>query len=153
MQSMETPKYEVAVELLDWAITAFLSGTGLYAAIHLAGAAEEVFAVYLKAPEHKLTPAIDSIASLFLHISLPKDELERAQLEKWVKDRMNEPLNSVKHKRGHGDRTVSFDAEEEATDTIDRAISNYTQLLGKLPLRHLPAIDDFERARRVKINS
>lgn len=46
-----------------------------------------------------------------------------------------------------------LDAEEEATDTIDRAISNYTQLLGKLPLRHLPAIDDFERARRVKINS
>jgi len=27
---------------------------------------------------------------------------------------MNEPRNSVKHKRGHSDHSVTFDAEEEA---------------------------------------
>ena len=150
MHPDSTPKYEVAVELLDWALQAFLSGTGHYAALHLAGAAEEVLAVYLRAPEHKLTPAAESFASLFLHLSSPASQQEAAQLTKWVVDRMNEPRNSVKHKQGHSDHAVTFDAEEEADDAIDRAISNYTQLLGKLPLRHLPSIGTFDQARRAK---
>jgi hypothetical protein len=150
MDAESTPKYEVAVELLDWALQAFLSGSGYYAALHLAGAAEEVLAVYLRAPENKLTPAVERFASLFLHISASTSQQEAANLSKWVMDRMNEPRNSVKHKRGHSDHEVTFDAEEEAADVIDRAVSNYTLLLGKLPLKHLPAIGTFDQARRTK---
>ncbi|WMP15855.1 hypothetical protein [Thiothrix lacustris] len=140
-------KHEVATELLDWAIRSFLSGNGYYSALHLAGAAEEVFAVYLRAPEYKLTPANEEFTSLFLRISQPSDQQERNKLSKWVGDRMNNPKNSVKHKRGHQDEFVEFDPVEEAADVIDRAISNYIQLLGKLPLRDLPSIHEFDVAR------
>jgi len=150
MDTGSTPKHQVAVELLDWALQAFLSGSGYYAALHLAGAAEEVLAVYVRAPETNLTPAAESFASLVLHISAPATQQEAQNLTKWVMDRMNEPRNSVKHKRGHSDHEVTFDAEEEAADAIDRAVSNYTLLLGKLPLKHLPAIGTFDQARRAK---
>lgn len=105
-------------------------------------------AVYLRAPEHKLMPASDNFASLFVRLSAPASEQEAATLSKWVIDRMNSPRNSVKHKYGHADHTVSFDSTEEAADAIDRAVSNYYQLQGRLPLRHLPAIEAFDRYRR-----
>lgn len=150
MQSEDTPKYEVAVELLDWAIKAFMSGAGYYAALHMAGAAEEVLAVYLRAPEHRLTPAADSFVSLVSFISEPESQKEAADLNKWIIDRMNEPRNSVKHKRGHSDHVVTFDPEEEAADVIERAVTNYTLLASKLPLKPIPAVETFELVRRAK---
>ncbi|OBY81762.1 hypothetical protein [Delftia sp. JD2] len=150
MHTDSTPKYEVAVELLDWAIRAYVSGEGYYAALHLAGAAEEVLAVYLRAPENDLQPAADSFHELVSHLACPADKREAEDLKKYCLDRMNGPRNSVKHKRGHGDNVVTFDAEEEASESIERAYSNYTQLLRKIPLRDLPSIGTFELARRAK---
>lgn len=148
MNSESTPKYDIATEMLEWAIRSFLSGKGYYSALHLAGAAEEVLSVYLRAPEHKLTPASEDFMSAFLHVRQPVDQKEKDDCAKWVIDRMNEPRNSVKHKRGHSDSSVDFDAGEEAADVIDRAISNYTKLLGKLPLRVIPSIGEFDAVRR-----
>ncbi|RJX33557.1 MAG: hypothetical protein C4516_01855 [Oxalobacter sp.] len=149
MTADSTPKHEIATELLEWAIHAFLSGSAYYSALHLAGAAEEIFAVYLRAPEHNLTPSVKSFTEGFLRISQPADDVERVKLEKWVIDRMNAPRNSVKHKKGHQDNFVEFNAEEESAEVINRAISNYFQLLGRLPLRILASIADFDAVRRV----
>ena len=148
MSTHEKQKHEVALELMEWAIQAFLSGRGYYVAIHLAGAAEEVLAVYLRSPDMPLTPAAESFASLFLHLSEPTSEREADELRKWGMDRMNGARNSVKHKRGHGDNVVEFDPYEEAADAIDRAISNYTRLLQKIQLPVVPSMDSYHLARK-----
>jgi hypothetical protein len=150
MHNESTPKYEVAVEHLDWALQAFLSGTGYYAALHLAGAAEEVLAVCLRSPEYCLEPAANSLASLTVYISEPTTQQEKTQLRKSAMDIMNGPLNSVKHKRGHLDDVVTFDPVQEAADAIDRAVDNYMLLSHKLPLRELPDIEKFQLARQAK---
>ena len=65
-------------------------------------------------------------------------------------DRMNDAKNQVKHKRGHRDESVEFNAAEEAVDVIHRAISNFDQLRAILPLRDVPAIEKFMTASRQK---
>lgn len=137
--STDIQKFLVAEEMLDWALKAYHSGSGYFAALHLAGAAEEVFAVYLRSPENNLTPASDSFTELVLHISEPKNKKEAKQIKKWTIDRMNDPRNAVKHKYGRSDEVVTFDAEAEAVDTIRRAISNYDQLRAIHPLNALQA--------------
>lgn len=139
----DTEKFDVAIEMLEWSIKAFFSGSGYYAAIHLAGAAEEVLSVYLRSPDYELTPAADSFTALFLHLSEPKSRQETKKLKDWLFERMNDARNSVKHKRGHGDGLVAFNAEVEAVDIIERAIENYSLLASKLPLRDVPSILDF----------
>ena len=140
---MSTTKCHVAVELLEWAIRAFLSGNGYYSAIHLAGAAEEIFAVYLRSPTYNKTPSADELKKLVVHLSSPQSPREEIDISKWVIDRLNSARNSVKHKKGHGDEYVDFDAKIEAGDAIRRAICNYSQLSSATPLPPVHTISDF----------
>ena len=151
MSNESIPKYEVACELLEWAITTYISRRGYYAALHLAGAAEEVFAVYLKSPNRKkkMIPSSESFKDFFRYISEPSDEHEHEKLSNWVIDRMNRPRNSVKHKRGHKDEFVDFDAFEEAADVINRAINNYIQLQSEFSMRDIPSIGDFLQHEKI----
>ena len=145
-----TTKSEVATELLNWAICSFLSWKGYYSAIQLSGAAEEIFAVYLRSPTYQEKSSADELKSLFVHLCSPKNQREEIEVSKWFIDRLNAARNSVKHKQGHGDEYVHFDPEREAEDSIRRAINNYTQLSRKTSLPPVDSILDFYAALKIK---
>ena len=156
MPSVSVPKSEVACELLDRAIELHLRGDSYYAALHLGGAAEELLSVSARevqvAPGTFLKPASDQMKEAIVALSRPTSEAERQEVEKCAHDRMNDPKNSVKHKRGAKDQSVNFDAKEESYDMIDSAISTYFQLFSILRLRHLPSIQEFDQRRRAEQN-
>lgn len=152
MPATVAQKYDVALELLERAIELFLRGDSYYAAIHLGGGAEELLSVYAReiktSPTTTLIPAFDQMKGAFLKLMNPSTRDEVEALEKWIHDRMSDAQNSVKHKRGRYDMTVSFDPKEEAYDVIDRAITTYFQLFSILKLRPIRSIEQFDAKRR-----
>lgn len=152
MPATDTEKHVVALELLERAIELFLRGDSYYAAIHLGGAAEELLSVYAReiktSPTTTLSPAFDQMKVAFLKLMNPSTRDEAEELEKWVHDRMSDAKNSVKHKRGRNDKTLSFDPKEEAYIVIDRAITTYFQLFSILKLRPLRSIELCDAKRR-----
>ena len=154
MPAVSLPKSEVACELLDRAIELHLRGDSYYAALHLAGAAEELLSVYGRevqvAADTTLRPAFDQMKEAIVVLSKPSSEKERQEVEKWAHERMNDAKNSIKHKRGARDNSVNFDAKEESYDMIDRAITTYFQLFSIHRLRHLPSIQEFDQSCRAE---
>jgi len=156
MPAASLKKYEVAVELLDRAIELYLRGDSFYSALHLGGAAEEVLAAYVRempvTSKAVITPAFDQVSEAVVILASPESPSEKQDAKKWVYDRLSNAKNSVKHKRGSQDGTVKFDSKEEAYDVIDRAITNYIQLLSVLRLPHLSSIEKFDSHRRSESN-
>ena len=154
MPSSAVPKSEVACELLDRAIELYLRGDSYYAALHLGGAAEEVLAVCTREVPAVggtfMKPAFDQMKEFIVALSSPTSEQEARRIEKWAYDRVNDAKNSVKHKRGRKDQTVYFDAQEEAYDIIDRAITTYFQLWSPLRLPYLSSIQEFDKQRQAE---
>ena len=142
----------VACELLARAIELYLRGDSYYSALHLGGAAEEVLAGCARATPASSTatlkPTFDQMKDLVVALSDPVSLEEQKRVENWAYHRMTHAKNSIKHKRGQSDHTVTFDSKQEAFDTIDRAVSTYYQLLSTLALPHLSAIDDFDSKAR-----
>ncbi|KFN41771.1 hypothetical protein [Arenimonas oryziterrae] len=147
-----TPKLAVALELLERAIELYLRGDSYYSSLHLGGAAEEVLAIYIRDLSDELPatakPASDHLKDAFLAFKAPSSPRERVAAEKWIHDRMFEAKNTVKHKRGKRDLTVSFDAKEEAFDVVDLAVSNYFVLFSHMQLPWMPCVEQFDQARR-----
>jgi hypothetical protein len=154
MPADSVPKSEIACEFLDRAIELHLRGDSYYAALHLAGAAEELLSVSARevqvAPDTSLKPSFDQMKEAMVTLSNPSSEAERQEVEKWVHNRMNDAKNSIKHKRGAKDNSVNFNAKEESYDMIDRAITTYFQLFSIHRLRHLPSIHKFDQSRRAE---
>lgn len=152
MSVAKVQKFDVALELLERAIDLYLRRDSYYSALHLGGAAEEVLAAYARevktSPTTTLVPAFDQFKDAVLKISASSSPEDAAKTEKWIYDRMMDAKNSVKHKRGTKDRSVSFDPREEAYDVIDRAITTYFQLFSVLELRSLQSIENFDARRR-----
>jgi hypothetical protein len=143
-------KLSIAVELLERAIELHLRGDSYYAAIHLAGAAEELLNVYTRQIQlgHgvRMKPTFDQIKDGLVAILNPQSASDREAAEKWAFDRMTWAKNSVKHMRGAKDIDLQLDAEVESEDVIDRAVSTYLQIRPTvgLPLVHL--IQAFDNA-------
>jgi hypothetical protein len=154
MPAISVPKSEIACELLERAIELHLRGDSYYAALHLAGAAEELLSVSARkvqvAPNTSLKPAFDQMKEAIVMLSKPSSEAERQKVEKWAHDRMSDAKNSIKHKRGAKDNSVNFNAKEESYDMIDKAITTYFQLFSIHRLRHLPSIQEFDQSRRAE---
>ncbi len=153
---MKTPKYVAALELLSRAIELYLRGDSYYSALHLAGAAEEILAVYVRdLPEQSASgigSSSDQLKKAFVALPAPmlseKDKKARGQ---WFHHRTFEAKNAVKHKRGVKDHALDFSAQQEAADLIELAISTYWQLYScseKIP--HLPYIEAFDEKRRIE---
>jgi hypothetical protein len=147
-------KHEVACEFLSRAIELYLRGDSPYSAIHLAGAAEEIFSVLIRhlparAGESTAAP-IDQMKDAIRLISSPSTPEEGQRIEAWAYHRMTEPKNSIKHMRGLQDGGIEFDATEEATDAIDRAISSYIQLGNRILLPAVSGVAEFDSARRAQ---
>ena len=147
------PKYTASLELLSRGIELYLRGDSYYSALHLAGAAEEVLAIYVR----ELPPATqsetislsvsDQMKRAFVAFSAPDSHQDQKSLEKWFHDRTYAAKNSVKHKRGHRDRLVDFDPKLEAAELLDLAVSTYFQLFSRTELPYLPCIEAFDQKR------
>lgn len=154
MPNPSVPKHEVACELLERAIELYLRGDSFYSALHLGGAVEELLSVYARevqvAPTSALIPAFDQMNTAIVASSGASTASEIKEAEKWAYDRLSDPKNSVKHKRGAKDHAVTFNSREEAGDVIDRAITTYFQLLAALRLPHIALIQEFDKRRRTE---
>ena len=143
MQFTAPPKICVASELLERALELYLRKDSYFAALHLAGAAEEVLAVYARAAEKthgtRVVPMFDAMKSLVALIDGSAEKSEMARRELAAGNRMNDPKNSVKHMHGTTDNGFTYDVVTESTDMIEMAISNYLQLQ---PLLKFPELRD-----------
>ncbi len=157
------PKYNASLELLSRGIELYLRGDSYYSVLHLAGAAEEVLAVYVR----ELTPeqlkrfaelaggsgvgsASDQMRRAFIALSDPACPHHKQSLEKWFHARTYAAKNAVKHRRGQRDNVVDFDPKLEAAELLDLAISTYFQLFSIMSLPWLPCIEEFEKRRRIE---
>ena len=152
MSVVPTPKHQVAVELLVAALRSYVENKAYYAALHLAGGAEEVLSVYARGMQlesgEPMVPAYDSFKDAVVALSGPRSEKEREAGHKAVADLLNRAKNSVKHKYGVGDELVSFDAKEDSAEVIDRAVTTYFQVQASLNLPDLPLVAEFDASRR-----
>ena len=152
---MVVPKYAASLELLERGIELYLRGDSYYSALHLAGAAEEVLAVYARElPADQLSgtgSASDQMKQAFLALSQPDSPRDEESLAKWFHDRTYAAKNSVKHRRGRGDHFVDFNPKQEAADLLDLAVSTYFQLFSRTQLPYLPCIEAFDEQRRIEI--
>lgn len=142
-----TTKLEVASELLTEALRLYLARRAYFASLHLAGAAEEILGVYVKA--NGGVCAFDStkdVAVLFSRL-FRADGSEHSSRD--MADLINDAKNSTKHKRGKGDNDVNFDPRAEAFDVLDRAIDNYYRLQSKFNLPETEELIRFNNDRKV----
>jgi hypothetical protein len=141
------PKHAVATELLDRALRLYFEGDSYFAALHLAGAAEEVLAVYIRGLKEDdgepLVPAFDSLREAAALLAEREVGADRKVVERRIGEAMNEAKNSTKHKRGRSDEFVDFDARTEAKQMLDFAVANYYQLAPSLGLAHTPLLERF----------
>jgi hypothetical protein len=154
MTSRVVAKTEIACEYLSRAIELYLRGDSFASALHLAGAAEELFAVLVRAiPDAKGAAGkatLDQMKELIVAVSKPGTSQEAREIEDWAHRRMTDPKNSVKHMYGLRDVGVTLDIREEAYDVIDRAISTYIQLDAKVRLPMVTGISDFDARARTE---
>lgn len=133
-----------------------MRGDSYYAALHLGGAAEEIFAVCIRDLEssqiNAVEPAFDQFKKIFIALSEPQSPQERVSMEKWIYDRTFDAKNSVKHKRGKKDFGVDFDSRQEAYEIIDLAVSNYFIIFSNFnsyfDLPWLAKVSDFDASKR-----
>lgn len=120
-------KLQVATELLDCALRMYYEGNSYFAALHLAGGAEEVLGAYVERSggESSFKSLQHSAVKLakFLNDggveSTPKD----------IAAVMNHAKNRTKHMDLEDDNHVYFDPKIQAHDLLDRAVSNYYALM------------------------
>ena len=130
----------VACELLDRSLRFYYEGDSNFASLNLAGAAEEILGAY--AEKHGVQSAFSSMkvggAALLRYL----DPETGNRAEKEMGDLMNRAKNQTKH--GHG--PVSYNAEQEAKELLDRAVSNYYFLMNYYPeLKETELIRRFNR--------
>ncbi|WMW79539.1 hypothetical protein RF679_12875 [Undibacterium cyanobacteriorum] len=133
MMDKPTEKLLVAAELLDRALRLCYGGDSFFSALHLAGAAEEIFGAYVtrkggkSAFKNLQTGAIE----LSQHFndgsdSTPKD----------IADLLNSAKNRTKHLHvdANDDDNIYFEPKRQAHDLLDRAVSNYYCLMAHFEL-------------------
>ena len=130
-----TEKLLVAVELLDRALRMYYEGSSYFAALHLAGGAEEILGVYVERREGE--SSLKSLVSGAVEFSkLLNDGV--ASNPKNIRDAINHPKNQTKHMdKGNGEY-VTFDPKMEARNLLERAVSNYYTLIRDKNRYNLP---------------
>lgn len=136
---MATTQLKIAIELLDQAIRLYYDGGVDFAALHLAGAAEELLGRQLERIGQ--TTAFTSLRDAAVQISANLDD-EGPATQKQVADAMNYAKNHTKHGLDGASPSATFDARAEAEDMIDRALTNFYALANRVPL------SETERIRR-----
>ncbi|MFY9836255.1 MAG: hypothetical protein WAK55_07245 [Xanthobacteraceae bacterium] len=118
MSEGEISKLEIAREYLDAAIQFFLARTNFFCAIHLAGAAEELFGAHLPECQRVFSSALKAEKAL-------KSEMgSTASPGKSV----NEWKNEVKHMNDPACGAVKIDPAFAAEHHIEQALVNFYKL-------------------------
>lgn len=132
-----TPKMHAATELLECGLQMFFEGR-YFAALNLAGAADDVFGGYVI--RGGTESAYESLKAGALRIGgyLAKDPEHRMEglpaTEQGIARVMNYARNRTKHLNSEGDDEILFNPKGEAKDLLRRALTNYYDLLSRLPL-------------------
>lgn len=124
MTTKEYQKREIAHSHLEAALELYFAGDRFFSALHLAGAAEEIFGKELQALDRPNVLDTDQAATSAISQALTGRSVDR----KVVADIANRARNAVKHLDPGGPRTVAMDPKAEAEDMLDRAITNYWRL-------------------------
>ena len=127
---MPIPKSTVAIEHLQVAVACFHSKKYL-AALHLAGAAEEILGkIVLSKYRGKIlqkTPALDQLVEG--SIAYAEDAGIPAPTPKAIRDELNLPRNASKHFDRQSESLLDFDPRDEALQMLKRAAKNYVSAI------------------------
>lgn len=129
----------IALAQLETALRLYFERSDLFSVTALAGNAAEIFGKLLKARGVDSSLEVLKRAVSEMHFHLFNEKLS----EQCVAERANRAKNQIKHGEGAAP-TVTFDAEEEAKDMLNRAIDNYWILEKWLT----PAMEQFQRMPR-----
>lgn len=132
MSGADYSKLEIASEYLELAMQLYLEKRNYFCAIHLAGAAEELFGMHL--PKDKRIFNIARKAQKALRIietaKVPQNAKEHAEADREATQLVNWSKNTIKH-LNDDKTTITIDPVFEASRWIEQALINYYKL-------HLP---------------
>lgn len=140
--SATTEKLQVAIELLDRALRMYYEGDSYFAALHLAGGAEEILGAYA---EHA---GEESSFKSLLRGAVKLSKYFNGGVESNPKDIvaiMNHAKNRTKHMDNKSDDHVRFDPRVEAKGLLDRAVSNYYTLMSYYELPETELVHRFNQ--------
>lgn len=124
---MSTEKLHVASELLDRALHMYYEGNSYFAALHLAGGAEEVLGAYIERSGGE--SSFKSLQRGAVKLSKFFNDGGVESSPKGIATVMNHAKNRTKHMDVEEDDHVYFDPKAHAHDLLDRAVSNYYALM------------------------
>lgn len=144
--SSMTPKQWVAMELLDSALQMYYAES-FFAAIHLAGAAEELFGTYMKLWTAG-RPAAESFHDQCIgYLGYSVEDAAPADVSKKLYRLIFNSRNRTKHMHAEDDHEITFDPLQEAETVIDRAIDNFVGVAEVLGIRPTRRMNRFGRER------
>jgi len=122
-------KIDIAESQLETALDIYLNGGNLFSALTLAGAAEEIFGIYLKI--NGVPNSLEELVAATQKIYKIIQNGEHLP-EKGIRDRANRARNNFKHLNSEEDLEIELDLEEETIDMLNRATTNYWRLKGDM---------------------
>ena len=144
---MSVTKLDIARELLDRGLRLYYQGDSYFSSLHLGGAAEEILGEYLR--RSGLTSNFQSWRTSGVALVNAMSDGDDA----WTSDEMGKAMNYAKNRTKHLDQSesdvVSFNPEAEATELLERTVSDYYQLMSVHDLPETELISRFnQRASR-----
>ena len=144
---MSTTKLDIACELLDRGLRLYYQGDSYFASLHLGGAAEEILGEYLRRSGRTSTFQSWRTSGVELVNAIHNGD------SNWTSEEMGKALNFAKNRTKHFDQseseTASPDPQADATELLERAVSDYYQLMNAYDLPETELISRFnERASR-----
>ncbi|ADQ83568.1 hypothetical protein [Methylovorus sp. MP688] len=122
LTALEIAERQLLTALQMWRDGDFIS------CITLAGAAEEILGKRML--KLGLEPSFDNIKETIVRFARHFGEADQ-NINKTVAELMNQTRNELKHYSG--DESLEFDIKADAEEMLERAISNYTGLTGRVP--------------------
>jgi len=126
-----TPKMLVAVELLTCALRMYFDGA-YFAALHLAGAAEEILGSYVS--RTGVQNAFENLRDGAVRMSEHLSDGTYSSEPKVISNLMNYARNRTKHHDKSGDDEILFDPRKQSSEILERAMTNYYQLMSHVLL-------------------
>lgn len=128
MKLVKYKKIDIALNLLEKAILVYGEGNNYFAALHLAGASEEILGNYLKMKGKKTSLESDKEAFILMNKKLFKKNVTEKEAIKFL----NDPKNATKHmdikNNNKNNEYIVIDPKASAESMIDRAITNWWHL-------------------------
>lgn len=136
-------KVQVARELLDRALQMYFE-KAYFAAIHLAGAAEELFGAYLLLLTDEKPAAVSFHDEAAQALGFEVGEVPKS-VSVTLYRLIHNARNRTKHLNSDGDHEITFDDVLEAETVLRRALLNFYALAAEVGLKPTRRMYRFER--------